>query len=54
MQFHVIAYSFLQHPVTSSLFGLNIPSILFSNAFILCASLDVTDQVLRSLKEIHL
>jgi hypothetical protein len=38
--------SFLQSPVTSSLFGPNIHlSILFSNTLSLCSSLNVRDQV---------
>jgi hypothetical protein len=38
--------SFLQPPVTSSLFGPNIlHSILFSNTLSVCTSLNVTDQV---------
>jgi hypothetical protein len=41
--------SFLQPPVTSSLFGLNILlSTLFSNTLSLCSSLNVRDQVSQS------
>jgi hypothetical protein len=45
--------SFLQHPVTSSLFGPNILlSILFSNTLRLCSFLNVRDQVSHSYKTI--
>jgi hypothetical protein len=36
--------TFIQPPVTSSLFGPNILNILFSNAFSLCFFLNVRDQ----------
>jgi hypothetical protein len=37
--------SFLQHPVTSSLFGPNILNTLFSNTLSLCCSLNVSHQL---------
>jgi hypothetical protein len=41
----LLVMQFFHPPVTSSLFGPNILSILFANALSLCSSLNVKDQV---------